>query len=321
MQAFWGFVITIFWLLLIALVVMGLVALTKYNRLQALAQNVRAKSSNAQVAISKKLNLVNQLIDLVKSFQESEQFTYLKIAQDANSAAIASAYNQSGSVLASIQGLAERFPRLRASEQYLRLVESVQSCENDIQAQRQAYNEAVRQYNTERLAIPTVFIARLMGFGTAPYMEFDHSGVLDATSLKSFQTADGERLQELLSQAGSRVAGTSRALAAQAADAGRLLQNKVKEIAESAAAPAGAERGPDGAASNTGNAASTGTDADADKPRYFCLPAGGVPQGPYTRAQIEHMLAQGDITPDTQASELGGQGQWRPLQTLLNPDA
>ncbi|MDO5288747.1 MAG: LemA family protein [Pseudomonadota bacterium] len=300
MQALWDFIVTVFWILLVIAVVMGFIALRKYNRLQALAQNVRAQSSNAQVAISKKLNLVNQLIDLVKSFQESEQLTHLKISQDANSAALAEAYNQSGTVLASIQSLAERFPKLRASEQYHRLVDSVQGCEDDIQAKRQGYNEAVRIYNTERLAIPTVFIARLIGFGNAPYMEFDHSGVQEASSLKTFQTADGERLQELLSQAGSRVAGTSRALAAQAADAGRLLQSKVKEMTENTPAPAGA-----------------GLPNNSDTPRYFCLPAGGVPQGPYTRAQIQAMLDKGEITPDTQANELNGNGQWQPLHELL----
>lgn len=302
MQALWGFITTVFWLLFIAVVAMGVVALFKYNRLQALAQNVRAQSSNAQVAISKKLNLVNQLIDLVKSFQESEQFTHLKISQDASSSALAEAYNQSGTVFTTIQGLAERFPKLRASEQYHRLIDSIQGCENDIQNKRQGYNEAVRIYNTERLAIPTVFIARLIGFGNAPYMEFDHSGALEASSLKNFQTADGERLQELLSQAGSRVAGTSRALAAQAADAGRLLQNKVKEIAESAAAPSDAD---------------TAAAASDDAPRYFCLPAGGVPQGPYTRAQIQALLDQGELSPDAQVSELGGNGQWQPLRDLL----
>lgn len=264
MQALWGFITTAFWLLLVFAIVFGVVALKKYNRLQALAQSVRAQSSNAQVAISKKLNLVNQLIDLVKSFQESEQFTYLKIAQDANSAAIASAYNQSGTVLASIQGLAERFPQLRASEQYLRLIDNIQGCENDIQAQRQNYNEAVRVYNTERLAIPTILIARLIGFGTAPYLEFDHSGVVDSTQLNSFQTADGERLQELLSNAGSRVVGTSRTLAAHAVDAGRILHNKVKEMTESASAPSGGD-------------SQTGFD---EAPRYFCMSAGGTPKGP-----------------------------------------
>jgi len=56
----------------IVLIVLVLWAARIYNSLQKLAQNVRESSSNVQVAISKKLSLINQLIEVVKNYQTGE---------------------------------------------------------------------------------------------------------------------------------------------------------------------------------------------------------------------------------------------------------
>ena len=181
-------------------------AIRSYNALQKLAQDVREKASNAQVAISKKLTLINQLIDVVKNYQEGEQLVQLKVSQDTSATDLAGSYQQSGTVLATVQGIAEKFPNLKANEQYHRLVDSIQQCEQNIQESREKYNHVVKGYNTKRLGIPTVFIARTMGFPEAPYLQFDVSGVNEVSSLQAFKTDDGERLQQLLNGAGSKIA-------------------------------------------------------------------------------------------------------------------
>lgn len=212
----------VFLLIVVALVASSVMS---YNALQTFAQDVREKSSNAQIAVSKKLGLINQLIDVVKSYQEGEQLTQLKVSQDNSTVGLAQSYQQSGTVFATVQGIAERFPNLKANEQYHRLVDSIQHCEQNIQDTREAYNRSVKAYNTRRVKIPDVFIARSMGFPEAPYMEFDMAGLSDVTTLKSFKTDDGERLEQLLTGAGHRIAG----LANQAGQASKELVEKIKE--------------------------------------------------------------------------------------------
>ncbi|AWO01060.1 LemA family protein [Chitinophaga alhagiae] len=214
--------------LLFLLIAAAVVAVTSYNSLQKLGQDVREKASNTQVAISKKLALINQLIDVVKNYQEGEQLVQLKISQDASAANLASSYQQTGAVMAAVQGIAEKFPNLKANEQYHRLVDSIQQCEQNIQDSRERYNHAVKKYNTRRSKIPTVFFAKTMGFPEAPYMQFDVSGMNETASLHQFKTDDGERLQQLLSGAGSKIAG----LASQAGKAGAELLDKFKELPE-----------------------------------------------------------------------------------------
>lgn len=212
--------------LLFLLVVAITMAVVSYNSLQKQGQDVREKASNTQVAISKKLSLINQLIDVVKNYQEGEQLVQLKVSQDATTSALTNTYQQTGAVMAAVQGIADRFPNLKSSEQYHRLVDSIQQCEQNIQDCREKYNHAVKEYNTKRSRIPTVFFAKPMGFPEAPYMQFDLSGMQAATVMQEFKTDDGERLQQLLSGAGSKIAG----FATQAGKAGAELVEKIKEL-------------------------------------------------------------------------------------------
>lgn len=220
-----GLIFALFWVAVILLVC----AFLSYNKLQRLAQEIREAASNVQIAISKKLSLINQLIDVVKNHQEYEQFTHLKISQDTSAPNLMAAYQQSGTVLATLQGFIERFPNLKASEQYHRLVDSIQQCESEVQRSRQTYNLAVKNYNSVCLSLPTVLIAGFIGFSQAPYLEFDVSGLRDVTDLKEFRTADGERIQQLLHNAGIQIAGAIRGMASQAGQAGKLSATIITE--------------------------------------------------------------------------------------------
>lgn len=263
-------------------IVLGGLALFYYNKLQGLAQEVKERASNVQVAISKKLSLVNQLIDLVKGYQEGEQFTLLKISQDQAASNMAAAYQQTGSVLASVQGLADRFPNLKANEQYNRMGDNIEKCESEIQQTRKSFNSAVKEYNSLCLSFPTVLVAKFLGFSSAPYLEFDVSGANDVTRLKEFKTDDGERLQQLMASAGGHLAGATRNLVGQAGQAGKLIAAKIKE---------------------------------KSAPAYFYMPVGGVPKGPIAIEDIRMMVAQGTLAPTALLARVGSD-DWQPLASL-----
>jgi LemA protein len=236
------------------------IVMSSYNKLQRNSQDVREKASNVQVAISKKLSLVNQLIDVVKNYQEGEQLVQLKISQDnTNTAGMVNSYQQSGAVLASLQGMADRFPNLKANEQYNNLAAAIKESELGVQQSRENYNRVVKNYNSMRNGIPTVFVARLIGFSEAPYLQFDLSGMNDVTTLKDFKTDDGERLHQLLTGAGSKLAGATKAIAGQA---GKLIGEH------------------------------TGT---PQEPLFYYVVPGGVPKGPTALTDIRQMIQNGTL--------------------------
>jgi len=270
----------VFWVV----VILGVVAFFTYNKLQRLAQEVKEKTSNVGVAISTKINLINQVIDAVQNYQQGEQLVQLKISADMNQAAMIMAYQKSNNILASVQSLANRSPDLKASEQYHRLIDSVQECEANIQRMRLSVNSAVKTYNSECLSIPTVFVAKFLGFSSAPFLEFDASGAGEMTKLKEFKTDDGERLHQLMAGGVSALAGAAKGLAAGAEQAGKMIANKVKE------------------ASATTN--------------YFYMTPGGVPQGPVSLDEIHRLRSQGTIDDKVMLAEVGSQN-WRPLAGVI----
>jgi LemA protein len=280
MEAIVGFVVGLFWLAFWIVVILGIIALVKYNKLQRLAQEVKEAASNVQVAVSKKIQLVNQLGDVVRSFQAAEQFTQLKVSQDNTAQAMAGAYQQSGQMLASIQSVAARFPELKANEQYHRLADSIQVCERDIEARRNHYNASVKTYNGERSGIPAVFVARAMGFQEAPFLQFDIVSGAEERALRPFETPDGERLEYLLGRAKDGVVGGVKSLTSKASGLTTVVLDRTAE----------------GLARRS----------------YFYLLPGGGPTGPATLDERERLVASGGTPAEVQVA-LQGTDAWEPL--------
>ncbi len=99
-----------------------------------------------------------QSINVVKGYRESEKLVMLKVSDDTSSAAaIAQLHQQSRIVMLSVSGLAQKFPELKASEQYQRLITSIQECESALEGSRQHYSGSVKAYNTLRSSVPQMF--------------------------------------------------------------------------------------------------------------------------------------------------------------------
>lgn len=208
MDAFLGFIGSLIVFCLIIGVVIAGIAFWGYNTLRALSEAIRECWSNIGVVGKKQVSLVNQLIDVVKGYEASEKFVMLKVSDDVTSAnQLAQIHQQSSMVLSAAGGMAQKFPELKSNEQYQRLIDSIQSCESQLEATRQRYNSAVKNYNVTRSSIPHVFYAGTLGFKNAPYLEFDgETPMLEVGAMKNFMSDDdGERLNKLLGQAGSKM--------------------------------------------------------------------------------------------------------------------
>lgn len=239
MDAIFGFIWGLIQLLIFLAIVVGIIAAWGYNTLRALSESIRESWSNISIVGKKQISLINQLIDVVKGYQESENLVMLKVSGDATSAQnIAQMHQQSGMVLSAVNGIAQKFPELKANQQYLRLIDSIQSCEAQLESARQKYNADVKSYNTRRSSMPHVFYANLLGFRTAPYLEFDGGDqMMDMGTLKSFASDDGERLNALLGQAGSKLMETG----TKALDSGKALagvaQEKIRQLQDTKSLP------------------------------------------------------------------------------------
>lgn len=239
-------------------IIVAAIAFFGYNTLRALSEAIRESWSNIGVVGRKQASLVNQLIDVVKGYQESEKLVMLKVSGDMTSANnVAQLHQQSGMVLSTVNGMARNFPELKSNEQYQRLIDSIQTCETQLESARQIYNRRVKDYNTKRSSIPTVFYATTLGFKVAPYLEFNgefdsSSKSIDMGTMKSFSCDDdGERLNALLGQAGNRLFDISskaievgKDVTQRAVEGGKVIAERAQEkIREHQAAGAAVEPG------------------------------------------------------------------------------
>ncbi|NOS95543.1 MAG: hypothetical protein HOP26_03870 [Methylotenera sp.] len=221
-------------LLFIALVVVA-IAFWGYNTLRSLSENIREGWSNIGVVAKKQVSLINQLQDVVKGYQESEKLVMLKVSSDVSSAnQLAQFHQQSSMLLSAVGSMAQKFPELKANEQYQRIIDSIQTCEAQLESARQKYNAAVKAYNVKRSSIPHVLYASTLGFKNAPYLEFDgETPLLEVGTMKTFVTDDdGERINILLGQAGNKLLEVGNKAIESSKQIADAAHEKIKQIQE-----------------------------------------------------------------------------------------
>lgn len=147
-------------------------ALRTYNRLIKLRNTLRNAWSDVDVQLTRRHDLVPNLVETVKGYAAHERSTLEAVTQ-ARSAAMqatadianrATAEMALSAALGNVFAAAERYPQLKASQNFMLLQEQLTSTENRIAFARQHYNETVRQFNTLIAEFPQNLIAGLVGF-------------------------------------------------------------------------------------------------------------------------------------------------------------
>jgi LemA protein len=167
---------------LVAAVLLFLLLKT-YNGLIKMRSAVQNGWSDIDVQLTRRHDLVPNLVEAVKGYMTHERET-LEAVTRARTEAVAATSGTPLTVRAvaemALTGAvgnlfvsAERYPALKASQQFLLLQEQITSTENRIAFARQHYNECVRKYNTAQAEFPRNLIAGPMGFTPAALFAAD----------------------------------------------------------------------------------------------------------------------------------------------------
>jgi LemA protein len=176
---------------LLAIVVIGLFVIGVYNRLIAYRNRYKNAFSQIDVQLKRRHDLIPNLVETVKGYMTHERETLEAVIQARNAAvgatrtaaaspgdpaamsSLAGAEAQLNGALGRLFALAEAYPDLKANQNMLALQEELGSTENKVAFARQAYNDAVMQYNTRRETFPDVVIANFLNFTEARLFELD----------------------------------------------------------------------------------------------------------------------------------------------------
>lgn len=187
-----------FWFIIIVIIIPFFVFIKPYNNAQALAQKAKSNYSKIGSGIQKKVQLINQLIDITKGYGDHEKLIYLKVSED-----FSSVYKKAGSALLDIKSFASAFPDIKADKIYADLMSKLEKLEDEILGRRDQYNSAVEAYNTASKQMPLALVASVLGFKEMPYLDLDDEN--NAATIKQFNTDDGELLREFIKTTSNKV--------------------------------------------------------------------------------------------------------------------
>jgi LemA protein len=156
-----------------------------YNRLVALRNRFKNAYAQIDVQLKRRYDLIPNLVETAKGYIKHERGTLEAViaARNAASAANVLAAQSPGdatamkalsgaetaltSTLGRLFAVAEAYPDLKANTTMMTLMEELTSTENKVAFARQAYNDSVMAYNTQRETFPTNMVAGPFNFGPA----------------------------------------------------------------------------------------------------------------------------------------------------------
>jgi LemA protein len=162
--------------------IFGLGIAGSYNSLVALDQSTQSAWAQVQNAYQRRLDLIPNLVESVKGAAKFEQETLTAVTEarakvgQVTSEAVGNAINdpaalqrfeqaQAGlsSALSRLMVVVEKYPDLKATQNFRDLQISLEQTENRISVERRHFNEAAQAFNTRRDSFPTVIVAGFFG--------------------------------------------------------------------------------------------------------------------------------------------------------------
>ena len=173
-------------LIVVAIVaIIGIYLWATYNSLVTLKVRVDEAWSDITVQLKRRADLIPNLIETVKGYAAHEKAVFENVTKaraETLSAQgpvdAAAAENHMQTALKSIFAVAEAYPQLQASQNYLQLQAELVDTEDKIQASRRFYNGGVRELNTKIQVFPNNLIAKNLGFTQRDFFEVSDSAAI-----------------------------------------------------------------------------------------------------------------------------------------------
>jgi len=167
------------WIIVVAIVViLVLVSISAYNKMVSLTATVDESWAQVENQLQRRYDLIPNLVETAKGYMKYEQDTLIAVTKARASVGQAqtidekiNANNQLEGALSRLLVVFEKYPDLKANENFVTLMAELSGTENRIAVERQRYNQKVREYNTYIKRFPNVIIASLFNFKEKPYFK------------------------------------------------------------------------------------------------------------------------------------------------------
>lgn len=175
------------WIILGVVVLLVLWVFSGYNGMVDAQEQATTELANVQTQYQRRADMMPQLAKIVKAYAKHENETFAEIAKARASASqikldatnlseaklkeYTAAQGELASAFSKLMMVAERYPELKASENFKALQVQEEGTENRISEARRKYNDAVQAYNQKVRKMPNALIAGIFNFAVMPKFE------------------------------------------------------------------------------------------------------------------------------------------------------
>jgi LemA protein len=149
-----------------------------YNAMVRMDEGVKTAWAQVENQLQRRMDLIPNYVEIVKGYAKHEREVFIevtnaraKVAGSVTPSQRIESNNQLTAALSRLLVVVERYPNLKANENFIRLQDELAGTENRIAVERMRYNEAVRAYNIYIRRFPNNFLAGIFGFTRAPLFE------------------------------------------------------------------------------------------------------------------------------------------------------
>jgi LemA protein len=176
----------------IVLIILYRITIGAYNNMVSKEELVNEAWANVQTQYQRRLDLIPNLVNTVKGYAQHEKDVFTQVTEarskvgsiqvdpdkldEASLKKFQEAQAGLSSALARLLAVAERYPDLKANQNFLELQAQLEGTENRIAYARDKYNEAARNFNQYIRKFPNNIIANMFGFDRKPYFEAEQGG-------------------------------------------------------------------------------------------------------------------------------------------------
>lgn len=181
------------WLIIVGVIVFLLIAVVAgmYNSLVRLKNRAKEAWSDIDVQLKRRHDLIPNLVETVKVYASHEKEVFEKVTEARTNAINAKSPKEQGEAenmlsgtLKSLFAVAENYPDLKASQNFLELQRDLRDTEDKIQAARRFYNGNVRDLNIKIESFPANIIASIFRFKQMELFEIEEPGEKETPEVK-----------------------------------------------------------------------------------------------------------------------------------------
>ncbi|MBR0295785.1 MAG: LemA family protein [Paludibacteraceae bacterium] len=174
----------------IVIAVLGMIAgwlIGRYNTMVTMEENVENAWGQVENQYQRRMDLIPNLVSSVKGYAKHEQETYTGVmearakatqvtidpsnATPEQLAAYQNAQGELSQALGRLLAVAERYPELKANEEFSKLMDQLEGTENRITFARNTFNDTAKEFNTYIRKFPANIVASIFGFQYKPYFK------------------------------------------------------------------------------------------------------------------------------------------------------